>query len=101
MGSNALCVHGHFYQPPREDPLSGLIPDEEGAQPYKNWNERIHSECYQSNAALGNFEKISFNIGPTLTRRRMIPLSPRKEEFMNAMAWAMEWRKHTIMSFFL
>jgi len=66
MGSNALCVHGHFYQPPREDPLSGLIPDEEGAQPYKNWNERIHSECYQSNAALGNFEKISFNIGPTL-----------------------------------
>jgi hypothetical protein len=68
MGLDALCVHGHFYQPPREDPLSGLIPDERGAEPYRNWNERIHSECYQPNAALGNFEKISFNIGPTLFR---------------------------------
>jgi alpha-amylase/alpha-mannosidase (GH57 family) len=68
MGLNAVCVHGHFYQPPREDPLSGLIPDEIGAQPYQNWNERIHKECYQPNAVAGNFEKISFNIGPTLFR---------------------------------
>ena len=68
MGLNAVCVHGHFYQPPREDPLSGLIPDETGAQPYHNWNERIHKECYQPNAEAGNFEKISFNIGPTLFR---------------------------------
>lgn len=66
MGLKAVCVHGHFYQPPREDPLTGQIPEEPGAQPYKNWNERIHTECYQSNARLGNFEKISFNIGPTL-----------------------------------
>ncbi|NLN69587.1 MAG: DUF3536 domain-containing protein [Chloroflexi bacterium] len=66
MGLNAVCIHGHFYQPPREDPLSGLIPDEIGAEPYHNWNERIHAECYQPNAELGNFEKISFNIGPTL-----------------------------------
>jgi len=66
MGLNAVCVHGHFYQPPREDPLSGLIPDEIGAKPYRNWNERIHYECYQPNAIAGNFEKISFNIGPTL-----------------------------------
>lgn len=63
---NSICIHGHFYQPPREDPLSGLIPDEKGAEPYRNWNERIHHECYQPNALLGNFEKISFNIGPTL-----------------------------------
>jgi len=68
MGLDAVCVHGHFYQPPREDPLSGLIPDEIGAQPYHNWNERIHKECYQPNAEAGNFEKISFNIGPTLFR---------------------------------
>lgn len=68
MGLNSVCVHGHFYQPPREDPLSGLIPDEKGAEPYHNWNERIHHECYQPNALLGNFEKISFNIGPTLFR---------------------------------
>jgi hypothetical protein len=66
MGLNAVCVHGHFYQPPREDPLSGRIPDEIGAEPYRNWNERIHAECYRPNAKLGNFEKISFNIGPTL-----------------------------------
>ena len=68
MGLNAVCVHGHFYQPPREDPLSGLIPDEIGAQPYHNWNERIHQECYQPNTQAGSFEKISFNIGPTLFR---------------------------------
>jgi alpha-amylase/alpha-mannosidase (GH57 family) len=62
----ALSIHGHFYQPPREDPISGLIPREHGASPYNNWNERIHAECYRPNAQLGNFEKISFNIGPTL-----------------------------------
>jgi len=62
----ALSIHGHFYQPPREDPISGLIPPEHGAFPYRNWNERIHAECYLPNAKLGNFEKISFNIGPTL-----------------------------------
>ncbi len=66
MGIKSVCVHGHFYQPPREDPLSGLIPDEIGAEPYRNWNERIHAECYKPNAALGNFGKVSFNIGPTL-----------------------------------
>ncbi len=66
MGMKSVCVHGHFYQPPREDPLSGVIPDEKGAEPYRNWNERILAECYQPNAQQGNFEKISFNIGPTL-----------------------------------
>jgi hypothetical protein len=64
--TRALCVHAHFYQPPREDPLTGLIPSEIGASPYDNWNERIHAECYRPNAELGNFERISFNIGPTL-----------------------------------
>lgn len=66
MPVRALSIHGHFYQPPREDPTSGLIPSEYGASPYRNWNERIHAECYLPNAKLGNFEKISFNIGPTL-----------------------------------
>lgn len=61
-----LCVHGHFYQPPRENPLTGVIPYEPGAYPYPNWNERIHTECYLPNADLSNFEHISFNIGPTL-----------------------------------
>jgi alpha-amylase/alpha-mannosidase (GH57 family) len=66
MSVRAFTIHGHFYQPPREDPISGLIPMEHGASPYRNWNERIHAECYLPNAKLGNFERISFNIGPTL-----------------------------------
>jgi alpha-amylase/alpha-mannosidase (GH57 family) len=68
MTNKAVCIHGHFYQPPREDPLTGLIPREPGAEPFANWNERILAHCYRPNAALGNFERISFNIGPTLTR---------------------------------
>jgi hypothetical protein len=64
--TRALCIHGHFYQPPREDPLTGAVPSEIGAAPYRNWNERIHAECYRANAELGNFERISFNVGPTL-----------------------------------
>jgi alpha-amylase/alpha-mannosidase (GH57 family) len=63
-----LCIHGHFYQPPREDPISDYIPEELGAEPYRNWNERILAECYRPNAEEGNFGKISFNIGPTLFR---------------------------------
>lgn len=66
MPLKALCVHGHFYQPPREDPLTGEIPMEPGSAPYRNWNERIHAECYRPNAELGNFSRISFNVGPTL-----------------------------------
>lgn len=66
MGLKYVSVHGHFYQPPREDPLTGSIPIERGASPYANWNERILAECYRPNAELGNFQKISFNIGPTL-----------------------------------
>lgn len=66
MPRQYLCIHGHFYQPPREDPVTGIIPLEEGSAPYENWNERIHAECYQPNAHLGNFEQISFNLGPTL-----------------------------------
>lgn len=66
MNNMAFSVHGHFYQPPREDPLSGEIPIEPGAAPYRNWNERINAQCYRPNAELGNFERISFNVGPTL-----------------------------------
>jgi len=63
---HAFCVHGHFYQPPREDPITGEIPLEPGAAPYRNWNERINDHCYRPNAQLGNFEHISFDLGPTL-----------------------------------
>jgi alpha-amylase/alpha-mannosidase (GH57 family) len=66
MPISAFCVNGHFYQPPREDPLSGIIPMEEGAYPYNNWNERIHDQCYKPNAELQNYSRISFNLGPTV-----------------------------------
>ncbi len=66
MSEVAFCVHGHFYQPDREDPISGSIPNEMGAIPFKNWNELIYHHCYKPNAELKNFEKISFNMGPTL-----------------------------------
>lgn len=61
-----LCVHGHFYQPPRADPETGLVPDERGAYPFHDFNEKITSECYRPNAELGNFDLLSFDIGPTL-----------------------------------
>ena len=61
-----LCVHGHFYQPPREDPESGQMPLEAGAAPFHDYNEKILAECYRPNAELGNFERLSFDLGPTL-----------------------------------
>jgi len=66
MSIQGFCIHGHFYQPPREDPLTGVIPIEPGALPFRNWNERIHDQCYRPNAMQGNYERISFNFGPTL-----------------------------------
>ena len=74
----ALIIHGHFYQPPREDPWTGKVEQESGAAPYHDWNERIHAECYAPNAwakiigpsaverTVNNYEHISFNFGPTL-----------------------------------
>ncbi len=61
-----LSVHGHFYQPPRENPFTELIPQEVGAEPFHDWNERISFECYEPMAALDNFDRMSFNVGPTL-----------------------------------
>jgi len=74
-----VCVHGHFYQPPRENPYLGIIERQPSAQPFSNWNERIHSECYRPNAfarifnnegqvlgIINNYEYLSFNMGATL-----------------------------------
>jgi alpha-amylase/alpha-mannosidase (GH57 family) len=63
-----LCIHGHFYQPPRDDPFTHLVPDEPGAAPYHNFNEKITTECYRANAEVGNFEHMSFDLGPTLAQ---------------------------------
>src|SRR5215212_2708592 len=60
----ALIIHGHFYQPPRENPWTGEVDLEPGAAPFHDWNERIHAECYAPNIV--NYPLISFNFGPTL-----------------------------------
>jgi hypothetical protein len=72
-----VIIHGHFYQPPRESPWTGLIATEHSAAPFANWNERILSECYTPNAHAhikdghvvrirNNYELLNFDIGPTL-----------------------------------
>jgi Domain of unknown function (DUF3536)/Glycosyl hydrolase family 57 len=66
IGPAYLCIHGHFYQPPREDPFTGVLPLEPGAAPFANYNEKITAECYRPNAELGNFDLISYDMGPTL-----------------------------------
>ena len=64
----SLCIHAHFYQPPRADPFTGRIPREPDAAPYANWNERITAECYAPLAEAGHFGRVSFNLGGTLAR---------------------------------
>lgn len=66
LGRAYLCLHGHFYQPPREDPFTGHIPIEPTATPYANFNEKITTECYRPNAVAGNFDSINYDLGPTL-----------------------------------
>ena len=74
-----ICIHGHFYQPPRENPWLEAVETQDSAHPYHDWNERITAECYEPNASsrildardritkiVNNYASISFNFGPTL-----------------------------------
>ena len=74
-----LCIHGHFYQPPRENPWLGVVEAQPSARPHHDWNMRITRECYGPNGRarilgeegriaklLNNYEYMSFNFGPTL-----------------------------------
>ena len=74
-----VCIHGHFYQPPRENPWLETVELQESAAPWHDWNARISAECYSRNAAsrilndrgdirkiCNNYSRMSFNIGPTL-----------------------------------
>ena len=63
-----MVLHGHFYQPPRENPWTDRIRSEPSAAPFGNWNERITAECYEPLARAGAFEWLSFDLGPTLAR---------------------------------
>ncbi|HKG22327.1 MAG TPA: DUF3536 domain-containing protein, partial [Blastocatellia bacterium] len=77
--SRHICIHGHFYQPPRENPWLEEVELQDSSFPYHDWNQRITAECYAPNAAsrildksgrltdiVNNYSKISFNFGPTL-----------------------------------
>jgi len=79
MNSRFLCIHGHFYQPPRENAWLEAVEMQESAYPAHDWNERITRECYAMNARArllnehgriegiaSNYERMSFNFGPTL-----------------------------------
>ncbi len=74
-----IAIHGHFYQPPRENPWLETVETQDSAAPYHDWNERITAECYAPNGAsrivnqqnqivriINNYSRISFNFGPTL-----------------------------------
>ena len=79
MSVRSIVIHGHFYQPPREDPWLDEVPVEASAAPFHDWNERIEHECYRAVVAarvyapdgriariVNTLEKMSFNFGPTL-----------------------------------
>ena len=74
-----VCIHAHFYQPPRENAWLEAVEVQDSAFPYHDWNERIAAECYATNATsritdesgrireiVNNYARISFNFGPTL-----------------------------------
>jgi alpha-amylase/alpha-mannosidase (GH57 family) len=74
-----ICIHGHFYQPPRENPWLEYVEKQESAHPFHDWNERVTDECYKPNSharildesgllahVVNNYESISFDFGPTL-----------------------------------
>jgi alpha-amylase/alpha-mannosidase (GH57 family) len=79
LAERFICIHGHFYQPPRENPWLEEVEFQESAQPYHDWNERVTAECYAPNAVsrvmdsewriiglINNYSRINFNFGPTL-----------------------------------
>jgi alpha-amylase/alpha-mannosidase (GH57 family) len=76
-----ICVHGHFYQPPRENPWLEVVEVQDSAAPYHDWNDRITAECYAPNGAsritntsgeivriVNNYARMSYNFGPTLLK---------------------------------
>ncbi len=100
-----ICIHGHFYQPPRENPWLEAIEIQDSAYPYHDWNERINAECYAPNSAarnldnegkildiVSNYSRISFNFGPTLLSWMQNNRSEIYEAILEADRQSLEWR---------
>ncbi|MEO1654657.1 MAG: glycoside hydrolase, partial [Bacteroidota bacterium] len=100
-----ICIHGHFYQPPRENPWLEEIELQESAEPYHDWNERITAECYNPNGVsrilngdgqiidiVNNYSNISFNFGPTL-------LSWMKDNAPSSYQYILDGDKESIQRF--
>jgi len=100
-----VCVHGHFYQPPRENPWLEAVEIQDSAAPYHDWNERITAECYASNAAsrvldgegrvvdiVSNYAKMSFNFGPTVLSWMEKAAPEVYQAILDADRQSLEWR---------
>ncbi|GFO53444.1 glycoside hydrolase [Geomonas sp. Red276] len=100
-----VCVHGHFYQPPRENPWLEAVEIQDSAFPYHDWNERITAECYAANGAsrildgdgrvmdiTSNYAKMSFNFGPTVLSWMCVFDRNTYQAILDADRQSMEWR---------
>lgn len=100
-----ICIHGHFYQPPRENPWLEAIEIQDSARPYHDWNERIAAECYAPNSAsrildgegriqdiISNYAKVSFNFGPTLLSWMKVCDPELYQAVLDADHQSMTWR---------
>jgi alpha-amylase/alpha-mannosidase (GH57 family) len=105
MTERCLCIHGHFYQPPRENPWLEAIEIQDEAYPYHDWNELITAECYAPNALsrildgkgrirdiVSNYAKISFDMGPTLLSWLEKNALDAYEAVLEADSQSQEWR---------
>ena len=100
-----VCIHGHFYQPPRENPWLEAVEIQDSASPYHDWNERITAECYAANAAsrildgeqrvmdiTSNYAKMSFNFGPTVLSWMELAAPDIYQAILDADRQSMDWR---------
>ncbi|GIK12440.1 MAG: DUF3536 domain-containing protein [Candidatus Brocadia sp. AMX2] len=100
-----ICIHGHFYQPPRENPWLEAIEIQDSAFPYHDWNEKVNAECYAPNSAsrildgekrimdiVSNYARISFNFGPTLLSWMETYAPDIYQAILDADRQSMEWR---------
>jgi alpha-amylase/alpha-mannosidase (GH57 family) len=100
-----VCVHGHFYQPPRENPWLEAIEIQDSASPYHDWNERISAECYAANGKsrildgearvmdiTSNYAKMSFNFGPTVLSWMCLFAPEVYQSILDADKQSLEWR---------